>query len=201
MRLFNRTPLIRHDLAFAGGGVRIRPPQLSDFQQWASVRAASRAFLQPWEPTWPSDDLTSAAFRARILRYTREIERDEAYPFLIFRASDSALLGGLNVNNVRRGAASMAVLGYWMAKAHAGQGHLSSALSVLIPAAFSSLKLRRIEAACLPDNTASLRVLEKAGFAQEGTAREYLSINGVWRDHLLFARIREDKTIPVRFSA
>jgi [ribosomal protein S5]-alanine N-acetyltransferase len=192
MGLFNRTPNIRHDLAFSNGSMLIRPPQLVDFQQWLTVRASSRSFLQPWEPTWPSDDLTSDAFRRRILRYSREIDRDESYPFFIFRTSDSALLGGLNFTNIRRGAASMASLGYWMGKAHAGQGHLTAALSLMLPVAFASLKIRRIEAACLPDNKASLRVLEKVGFVQEGYARDYLAIDGVWRDHLLFARIRED---------
>jgi [ribosomal protein S5]-alanine N-acetyltransferase len=192
MGLFSRTPNIRHDLAFGDGTMLIRPPQLIDFQQWLSVRSGSRPFLQPWEPTWPSDDLTSAAFSRRILRYSREIDRDESYPFFIFRASDNALLGGLNFTNIRRGAASMAALGYWMGKAHAGQGHLTAALNLMVPTVFTSLKIRRIEAACLPDNKASLRVLEKVGFVQEGYARDYLAIDGVWRDHLLFAKIRED---------
>jgi [ribosomal protein S5]-alanine N-acetyltransferase len=192
MGLFSRKPDIRYDLAFGDGTLLIRPPQLVDCQQWLSVRSASHSFLQPWEPTWPSGDLTSAAFRRRILRYSREMERDEAYPFLILRVSDGALLGGINFTNVRRGAASMASLGYWMAKAHAGQGHLTLALGIMIPIAFASLKIRRIEAACLPDNKASIRVLEKAGFMQEGYARDYLAIDGAWRDHLLFAKIRED---------
>jgi [ribosomal protein S5]-alanine N-acetyltransferase len=192
MGLFSRTPTIRRDLAFSDGTMLIRPPQLVDFQQWLSVRASSRSFLQPWEPTWSSDDLTSTAFNRRILRYSREIDRDESYPFFIFRTSDNALLGGLNFTNIRRGAASMASLGYWMGKAHAGQGHLTAALTLMLPVAFASLKIRRIEAACLPDNTASLRVLEKLGFVQEGYARDYLAIDGVWRDHLLFAKIRDD---------
>ena len=83
----------------------------------------------------------------------------------------------------------MASLGYWMGEVHAGKGFMSEAVRLAMPLAARQLRLRRIEAACVPENKASLRLLEKAEFVREGYAREYLSINGVWRDHLLFARL------------
>jgi [ribosomal protein S5]-alanine N-acetyltransferase len=173
------------------GTLRIRPPHILDYPQWSSLRAQSRRFLQPWEPTWPNDDLTRSAFRRRINRYNREIERDEGFPFFIFSATDDRLLGGLNLSNIRRGAASMAVLGYWMGESYADRGIMSAAVQAILPLAHQSLGVRRIEAACLPNNAASVRLLEKVGFAREGLARDYLQINGEWRDHLLFAQIQQ----------
>ncbi|HEX2255376.1 MAG TPA: 30S ribosomal protein S5 alanine N-acetyltransferase, partial [Afifellaceae bacterium] len=78
----------------AGEGVFLRTPTVADYQAWAELRAESRAFLTPWEPTWPADDLTRTAFRRRIRRYVSEIREDHAYPFFIFRQADYALLGG-----------------------------------------------------------------------------------------------------------
>jgi [ribosomal protein S5]-alanine N-acetyltransferase len=75
---------------------------------------------------------------------------------------------------------------------HAGRGHMTAALRVLLPTLFGELNLHRVEAACIPSNTASIRVLEKCGFTREGLARRYLCINGVWQDHLLFGLLHED---------
>ena len=186
----------RLGLVLANERLLLRSPQRQDFAAWRELRQKSRSFLQPWEPAWPADDLTQAAFNLRIKRYTLEIDRGEAYPFFIFAATDSALLGGLNLSNVRRGAASMATLGYWMGQAHAGQGIMSEAVQMIVPFAAERLNLRRLEAACLPENAASLRLLEKAQFLREGYAREYLMINGDWRDHILLGRstTRSDPT-------
>jgi [ribosomal protein S5]-alanine N-acetyltransferase len=192
MMLFPRPGAQRPELALTGAGLHIRPPQLGDFEIWAALREQSRTFLQPWEPAWPSDDLTRGAFRRRLQRYARELDRNEAYPFFVFRTADRVLVGGLNLTNVRRGAASMASLGYWMGAPFAGQGLMTSAVNQVARLAFGSLQIRRIEAACLPDNAVSVRLLEKTGFRREGFAREYLAINGVWRDHLLYARLSGD---------
>jgi [ribosomal protein S5]-alanine N-acetyltransferase len=188
MLIFGKRSLDRPDLVIGGKRVLLRPPQREDFKAWAALRTTSRAFLQPWEPLWPEDDLTARAFRRRITRYHTEIDKDEAYPFFIFSADGQDLLGGLNLTNVRRGAASMTSLGYWMGQSSAGQGLMTEAVNLVIPFAATRLRLRRIEAACVPENRVSIRLLEKAAFVQEGYARQYLAINGAWRDHLLFAR-------------
>jgi [ribosomal protein S5]-alanine N-acetyltransferase len=190
--IFRRRPIERPDLVVKCDRITLRPPRLEDFEAWAEVRSRSRAFLQPWEPAWPEDDLTLAAFRRRIRRYTGEIEKDEAYPFLIAANADNTVLGGLNLTNIRRGAASMASLGYWMGQPHAGKGIMTAAVRAIIPFAAGRLRLRRIEASCVPENQASLRLLEKAQFLREGYAPDYLCINGQWRDHILFAR----QTVP-----
>src|SRR5437016_9192155 len=78
-----------------GNGVMLRTPGPGDYAEWAALRDASRAFLTPWEPTWPADDLTRAAFRRRLRRYAEDQRSDQSYAFFIFRSSDQVLLGGL----------------------------------------------------------------------------------------------------------
>lgn len=179
-----------------GDGIVLRAPQMGDFTAWARLREESRAFLTPWEPLWPPYDLTRGAFRRRLRRYVRDVREDQAYPFLVFRTTDRALLGGLTLSNIRRGVAQTASLGYWMGQPHAGKGYMTAAVTALLPFAHRSLGLRRIEAACLPSNTPSIRLLERTGFIREGYGREYLCINGVWQDHLLFARLASDPVAP-----
>ncbi len=181
-----------------GEGVYLRPPSLADFRDWAELREASRDFLTPWEPLWPADDLTRAAFRRRIRRHEEERDRDETYPFFIFRTADDALLGGLTLGQVRRGVAQTATLGYWMGHRFAGQGYMSRAVRALCRHGFSALRLHRIEAACLLHNDPSRNVLESCGFKREGHARAYLRINGQWQDHILFALLDSDPVLPAK---
>jgi ribosomal-protein-alanine N-acetyltransferase len=178
-----------------GEGLYLRPLEARDYGQWANLRDLSRAFLAPWEPTWPADDLTRAAFRRRLRRHMEEIERDESYPFLIFDEADDVLVGGLTLGQMRRGVAQAATLGYWMGAPYAGQGRMSRAVRAAVSFGFSSLRLHRIEAACLPHNVPSIRLLEGVGFRREGVARAYLRINGLWQDHVLFALVESD---PIR---
>jgi ribosomal-protein-alanine N-acetyltransferase len=170
----------------------LRPPQTSDYAAWAELRALSRDHLVPWEPQWARHELTRYAFRRRIRHYYRELKEDLGYAFFIFRESDDALLGGLTLNNVRRGVSQSASVGYWLGRPYVGQGYMTEALLSSATFAFDDLKLHRLEAACLPHNRASIRVLERCGFQGEGLARRYLKINGMWQDHLLFARLSED---------
>jgi ribosomal-protein-alanine N-acetyltransferase len=192
MAFFRSVSLTETGPAVAGHGVLLRAPQMSDYAEWAELREQSRDFLVPWEPVWPPDDLTRSAFRRRLKRYTEDQRADLAYAFLIFRQSDNALVGGLTLANMRRGVAQAGSIGYWIGQKFARQGLMTAAVRVLIPLAFDSLRLHRLEAACIPNNVASVRLLEKTGFRREGYAREYLCINGVWSDHLLFARLRDD---------
>jgi ribosomal-protein-alanine N-acetyltransferase len=178
-----------------GDGVYLRAPQMSDYSEWTTLREASRAFLTPWEPTWPSDDLSRSAFRRRLRRYAEDQRADTSYAFFLFRKADDALVGGLTLANIRRGVAQAGSLGYWTGEPFSRRGLMTGALQGLVPFAFGSLRLHRLEAACIPSNAASIRLLEKMGFAREGYAREYLCINGLWQDHLLFARINGSRTV------
>ncbi|MGD9740671.1 MAG: GNAT family N-acetyltransferase [Bauldia sp.] len=175
-----------------GEKVLLRFPLLSDFTQWAVLRSESRRFLAPWEPIWPADELTRLGFRRRIKRYQRELREGSGYPFFVFAADGVALLGGLTLSQVQRGVTQSGSLGYWMGERYAGRGYMSDAVRTLLRFGFDNLRLHRIEAACLPHNAASIRLLEKVGFRREGYARSYLCIDGRWQDHLLYAMVNDD---------
>jgi [ribosomal protein S5]-alanine N-acetyltransferase len=176
-----------------GEGVVLRTPQATDHAEWADLRERSRDFLTPWEPIWPADDLSRSAFRRRIRRYSEDLRSDQSYAFLLFRTSDGRMVGGLTLANVRRGVAQAGSLGYWMGQPYARQGYMTAAVRAVIPFAFTTLRLHRLEAACIPTNGASIRLLENTGFVREGYAREYLCINGIWQDHLLYGRLRDSR--------
>lgn len=176
----------------AGEGLFLRTPSLADYPAWSDLRADSRAFLTPWEPIWPADDLTRTAFRRRIRRYQTEVREDHAYPFFVFRQADFAMLGGITLSNLSRGMTQTATVGYWMGERHAGQGHMSRAVRALVPFAFTHLRLHRLEAACLPHNRPSMRLLERVGFHREGLARGLVCINGRWQDHIVYAILADD---------
>lgn len=175
-----------------GERVYMRPPELRDWESWARLRAESREFLVPWEPTWPRDVLTQASYRQRIRRYGEEARNDRGYAFFVFRKEDDAIVGGLNLTHVHRGVTQSCSLGYWVGERFARNGYMSDAVLAIVGHVFDELGLHRIEAACVPTNEASRRLLTKAGFMQEGYAREYLRINGEWRDHLLFSYVATD---------
>ncbi|TCL75949.1 GNAT family protein [Rhizobium sp. BK251] len=170
----------------------LRLPRYADFNQWHRLRAESRTFLEPWEPAWRRDELTEGAFRARVIRARQEYASGQAVPLFLFMKTNMTLLGGLTIGYIRRGVAQSCMIGYWMGEPYAGQGHMFAALQLVIPYIFTGLELHRIEAACIPDNERSIRLLEKAGFQREGYLRGYLRINGQWRDHVMFSRLATD---------
>lgn len=172
--------------------LELRPPIAGDFEQWTALRADSRDFLTPWEPLWAADDLTRNSFRHRLRRYAREAREDSGYTYFLFSRGEGVLLGGISLSNVRRGVTQSCSLGYWMGQRHAGRGLMTEAVRATVVHVFETLRLHRIEAACLPSNEASKAVLRRTGFSPEGRARQYLRINGQWQDHLLFAMLVTD---------
>lgn len=172
--------------------VLLRAPQMSDYPAWAELRAASQDFLVPWEPLWAPDELSRASFRRRIRHYLRDMREDVGYALFVYDNRSSALVGGVTLCNVRRGVTQSCTLGYWVGAAYARQGYMTAAVRAVVPFVFDSLGLHRLEAACLPTNTASMRLLERVGFEREGLARRYLRINGEWRDHVLYALLEAD---------
>ncbi len=175
-----------------GERVTLRAPTLADFGEWADLRFRSRRFLAPWEPVWPADELSRIGYRRRIRRYQREIKEGTGYPFFVFSNDEATLLGGLTLSHVQRGVTQSASVGYWMGEQFARRGFMSDAVRAVVGFAFDTLRLHRLEAACLPHNAASIGLLEKTGFTREGYARSYLCIDGRWQDHVLFAIISSD---------
>jgi len=172
--------------------VLLRPPLSRDYHAWARLRQQSRAFLEPWEPTWPPDSLSRSAYRSRLRHYERDQREGWGYTLFVLRRDDQELLGGITLGNLRRGVAQCCSLGYWMGEPHARQGYMSEALFATLDFAFGTLGLHRAEAACLPHNAASRGLLEKLGFREEGLARGYLRIAGRWQDHVLYAQLAEE---------
>lgn len=202
MSAITRQPTLRGSSALNEGTILrgrrtiLRMPLSSDYAEWSRLREESREFLRPWEPTWPYDDLTRMAFRRRVRRYHREIRADEGYAFFVFEAEQGALCGGLTLAHVKRGVTQSCSLGYWMGERYAGRGLMTDAVRTVVPFCFETLGLNRIEAACLPHNERSIRLLKRVGFTEEGYARRFLCINGAWRDHVLFGLCAGDTIDP-----
>lgn len=175
-----------------GEKLYLRAPDINDYEAWATLRAVSREHLQPWEPAWAEDSLSRDGYRRRLAWFERLRRQEHGEAYFIYQRRNDTLIGGITLSNIRRGASQCGELGYWIGKPFAAQGHMREALAVMLRHCFEMLKLHRIEAACLPENLPSRRLLDRAGFRSEGLLREYLKINGVWRDHQLYARLASD---------
>jgi [ribosomal protein S5]-alanine N-acetyltransferase len=182
--------LLTHKPAYEcrGDHTWLRAPAMEDFEQWRALRLMGREFLQPWEPAWADDEFLPSSFRRRMSHYARLSSDDQAYPFFIFSADGETLKGAITLSNLRRGVAQMATLGYWTGAAYANSGVMTDALSAIIGFSARELALHRLEAACLPSNLPSIKLLARCGFEREGFARGYLRINGKWEDHVMWGR-------------
>lgn len=190
--MFNLLKRSSHDsreLRLESERLILRTPVMENWSDWVQLRSESREFLQPWEPSWPRDALTQAAFRRRLRNQARDREAGAGYSFFVVRREDNQVMGGVTLSEIRRGVAQASTLGYWIGQRHARRGYMAEAVETVTAYVFQSLELHRLEAACLPVNEPSRRLLEARGFKMEGLAQSYLKIDGVWRDHLLFALI------------
>jgi len=182
-----------------GDLVRLRPPVLGDWQEWSQLRISSRDFLVPWEPEWTSDSHSRVAYRRRFRRQKREANEGVGFSFFVVRLSDNRLLGGITLNNIQRGVSQSCSVGYWIGKPYSRSGYMTEGLLCILSHSFKMMGLQRVEAACMPDNDASKALLTRCGFQREGYARKYLKINGIWRDHLLFAILKDEWVKPEIF--
>ena len=169
-----------------GDRIMMRPPALSDWQDWAAVRENNFDHIQPFDPKWPKDAYTQDLFKRRTYRQSREWALGRANAFLIFTKDHRRLIGGMNINNICRGSAQFASIGYWIDKEFEGQGYMAEAIRLTLHYCFEVLLLHRVNASCLPHNERSQKTLLNAGFKKEGFAEKYLQINGVWEDHELY---------------
>jgi len=171
----------------------LRPPNHGDFRGWSDLRRESAEFLQPWEPSWSSDHLTRKGFVNRVYWANRSISQGNALPLFLVGRVDRKVLGAITLDNIRRGPSQAGTIGYWIGAEHARQGFMQEALTAMVHYAFEVLDLSRLESACLPENKASRALLEKCGYKYEGVAQSYLQINGRWRNHVLYANLRNDR--------
>ena len=173
------------------GPLRLRPLAVSDRRSWRRVRQRNLAWLSRWDATTPPGaDARPRTFAAMVRAMHREARAGRQLPFAV--EYDGEFVGQLTVNNVVRGSAQFASIGYWIDQDHAGKGLMTRAVAMAIDHCFFVLKLHRVEIAIRPENVASLRIVEKLGIPEIGFAPRYLHIDGDWRDHRLFAITRED---------
>lgn len=175
------------------GRMILRPPVHGDFRPWAALREQSSEFLVPWEPRWARDHLSRKSFVNRVYWASRSIAQGTALPLFMERREDGRLIGAITLDNIRRGPAQAATIGYWIGQPHAREGYMREALTAMVHHAFEVLDLSRLESACLPENKASRGLLEKCGYKYEGVAQSYLQIDGRWRNHVLYANLRGDR--------
>ena len=171
----------------------LRPPQAKDYEGWSSLRRESRAFLVPWEPGWSREHLSLRSFRNRVTWADRAVKQGDALPLLLISKLDGSVVGGVTLSNIRRQPAETGTLGYWVGEPYSRQGYMTEALHALREYTFGTVGLSRLEAACLPENAPSRRLLERCHFKYEGVAQAYLQINGRWRNHVLYASLRPDR--------
>lgn len=192
MSFLNAYSLKKNQFEITGQKVILRPPQYSDWKAWADERKKNKLYLQPWEPLWSINELERSSFVKRVRMFERLSHNDQAYSFLIYKSDNEDFIGEVNISNVQRGIIQSCTIGYWIAKDCEGKGMMSESLELVKEFIFNELKLHRIEAACLPHNIPSLKVLLKNGFIKEGTARKLLKINDKWQDHTVLSFILDD---------
>lgn len=167
------------------GAVTLRPLEASDAHAWRDARVRNSAWLKPWDATVPPGERGKpSTFKGLVRRLSRLARDGQAMPFALL--VDDEFAGQVTVNNIVRGSAQFASIGYWIDQRFAGRGVMPLAVAMAIDHCFLLAGLHRIEIAIRPENTNSLRVVEKLGIRQCGMAPRYLHIDGEWRDHLLF---------------
>lgn len=189
MIMFKRRPKVQ----IAAEQLILRMPTMADHAEWSRLRRNGEEFLKPWEPTWAPDHFTRRAFSNRVFWARKTYESGKGLPLFMFRQADERLVGAITLDNIRRGPAQAATLGYWIGQEYARQGLMSDAIRAVVHYAFQNLDISRVEAATLPENAASRGLLEKTGFKYEGVAQSYLQIAGRWRTHVLYANLRHDR--------
>lgn len=184
------------DLVLTGPRVFLRPPRSGDAALWLALRRDSRDHLIPFEPEWGDDHLSIEFFDRRRAAQLRDWTIGLSRSFLIFDHATAALVGGMNINTIARGAAQFGSLGYWLGQPYQGRGYMTEAAHLTAQYAFGPLALERLSAATLPHNHRSMAMLKRIGFIEEGFAKAYLQINGQRQDHVLFGLPKSSYTSP-----
>ena len=179
------------------GDVGLRPIRYRDRREWTGLRIRNAAWMAPWEASNPLPGGELPSYAAMVRSLNQQARQDSALPFVITERRGGlrrppARTGPLNVSTIVWGSARMATLGYWVDQARAGRGIAPTAVAMATDHCFRVLGLHRMEINIKPENAASLRVVEKLGFRDEGLRKRYLHIAGEWADHRSFALTTED---------
>lgn len=171
--------------------MRLRPIHQKDRAVWRRARQANAVWLGRWDATAPSrSHAQPRSFAAMVRQMRGEARAGRQLPFVMeFR---DRFVGQVTVSNIVRGSAQFGSIGYWIDEGYAGRGITPRAVAMAIDHCFGPVGLHRIEVAIRPENTSSLRVVEKLGINEVGFAPRFLHIDGDWRDHRIFAITREE---------
>lgn len=168
------------------GEITLRPLAASDQKAWRSARERNAAWLVPWDATVPpGGEARPTTFRSLVRRLNAMARAGTTYPFALEVSGQFA--GQVTVNNIVRGSAQFASVGYWLDRDFAGRGIMPRAVAMVIDHCFFTAGLHRVEIAIRPENSNSLRVVEKLGLHEVGFAPRFLHIDGAWRDHRIYA--------------
>jgi [ribosomal protein S5]-alanine N-acetyltransferase len=149
--------------------------------------------LAPWDPPRPTGITEAAYWESECERAAEDFDSGAVVRWLMLpREQSQPLIGRINFTQIVRGPFQSCMLGYAIDAAHEGRGLMREALEAAIAVMFTSLGLHRIQANYVVDNARSGGLLARLGFVREGLARNYLFINGAWRDHVLTARLNTD---------
>lgn len=194
-----RRPMSRagSSLVLHGRRVTLRPLVASDYRSWREVRRRNVDWLTKWEPQrlpgHPDPVEDRSAFVVRCSARERERQVGSGFGFGVFVGP--SFVGEMNLSSIQRGPFQSCYIGYWISEEVAGNGYTPESLVVAMRYAFEELRLHRVQIAIIPRNNASRRVVEKLAIRDEGIARNYLEINGVWEDHVRYAVTAEEWTV------
>jgi ribosomal-protein-alanine N-acetyltransferase len=175
--------------ALTHADVRLRLVRMKDVKALEKALLGNRSWLRPWEATNPHAP-NSFDIRGMVRSLLRAVDDHTGLPFVI--EHDGQIVGQINVANILHGSVSSAVIGYWVVPEVAGKGITPTAVALVSDYLYNVVGLHRIEIDIRPENSASLRVVQKLGFRYEGLKQRYIHINGAWRDHFVFALTHEE---------
>ena len=182
MNLFSKTkPIIISERLI------LRLPVIADYENWVVLRKKSEDFLNQWEPEKDVNYYSKNFFKKRVKWAKKNFDLNIVLHFFIFLRSNYQLVGGITLDNIRYGPFQSATLGYWLGEEFSKKGIMTESLNSVMIYASKNVGISRIEAATLPNNIASRRLLEKCNFKYEGVGQYYLQIRGKWQHHILYA--------------
>jgi [ribosomal protein S5]-alanine N-acetyltransferase len=176
-------------MKLVGQHIYLRLYKTSDARELANIHIRNREFFQRVCPLLPEAFYTEEHQKIRIERALKMTDDGQLYAFGIFLKATDKLIGDISLTQIARGDLQNCYTGFTLDKEYNAMGYTTEALQLVVDFAFRELKLHRIEAGAMPDNLASIRVLEKVGFKKEGIAKENLKINAKWTDHQILAII------------
>jgi len=174
------------------GEITLKPLRMRDRSAWESVRRVNREWLSPWEATRPQIDGDQAlpSYFSMVRQANRDAKelRSLSLAIWIDSGSKQKFVGQITLGGLSFGAYRGGYIGYWIDRRVANQGIVTRAVIALTRYGFEELLLHRIEINMRPENEASKRVAEKAGYTYEGLRHRFLHIDGDWRDHLIYVK-------------